>query len=429
MSTYNRNKKLCSQLNIGNYRTHSLITKTVKVMMDEQKNLAAWECLDQALFTSSHVKAKDMEKGSTDWDNVYPVSKEETDKMKNLVDEAVRKADDPSDSFFRERVSDLREIISYSYSKHRTWKWSLIFGSIIAACIFWYFGNQDKEDAQKYAKDVTLVENWKKADTTITYDKLDASSELSYQLYERRVQSANAYKLMKLHDLKRNAESYREGMKTAKHSADTAKLDKNIESYKKRMAECEEKMEKYQDEFDEVADMDFDEIQKMALKDTQGLVDDINDSASTKTGWMIYLIILIPLYIISGYPRGYVISAHRRQHGFMRTLQKIGFAVASFFFGSGLLMSLLPDSIVEYHYTSGRVETRNEGNPVNIVILGIKFGLMVAGVLIFCFVSVLIMTIETISGLKRNFNWAAMLNKGKKAPVAVAEAPINARND
>lgn len=398
-------------------------------MMDEQKNLAAWECLDQALFTSSHVKAKDMEKGSTDWDNVYPVSKEETDKMKDLVDEAVRKADDPSDSFFRERVSDLREIISYSYSKHRTWKWSLIFGSIIAACIFWYFGNQDKEDAQKYAKDVTLVENWKKADTTITYDKLDASSELSYQLYERRIQSANAYKLMKLHDLKRNAESYREGMKTAKHSADTAKLDKNIESYKKRMAECEEKMEKYQDEFDEVADMDFDEIQKMALKDTQGLVDDINDSASTKTGWMIYLIILIPLYIISGYPRGYVISAHRRQHGFMRTLQKIGFAVASFFFGSGLLMSLLPDSIVEYHYTSGRVETRNEGNPVNIVILGIKFGLMVAGVLIFCFVSVLIMTIETISGLKRNFNWAAMLNKGKKAPVAVAEAPINTRND
>ena len=398
-------------------------------MMDEQKNLAAWECLDQALFTSSHVKAKDMEKGSTDWDNVYPVSKEETDKMKNLVDEAVRKADDPSDSFFRERVSDLREIISYSYSKHRTWKWSLIFGSIIAACIFWYFGNQDKEDAQKYAKDVTLVENWKKADTTITYDKLDASSELSYQLYERRVQSANAYKLMKLHDLKRNAESYREGMKTAKHSADTAKLDKNIESYKKRMAECEEKMEKYQDEFDEVADMDFDEIQKMALKDTQGLVDDINDSASTKTGWMIYLIILIPLYIISGYPRGYVISAHRRQHGFMRTLQKIGFAVASFFFGSGLLMSLLPDSIVEYHYTSGRVETRNEGNPVNIVILGIKFGLMIAGVLIFCFVSVLIMTIETISGLKRNFNWAVMLNKGKKAPVAVAEAPINVRND
>lgn len=398
-------------------------------MMDEQKNLAAWECLDQALFTSSHVKAKDMEKGSTDWDNVYPVSKEETDKMKALVDEAVRKADDPSDSFFRERVSDLREIISYSYSKHRTWKWSLIFGSIIAACIFWYFGNQDKEDAQKYAKDVTLVENWKKADTTITYDKLNASSELSYQLYERRIQSANAYKLMKLHDLKRNAESYREGMKTAKHSADTAKLDKNIESYKKRMAECEEKMEKYQDEFDEVADMNFDEIQKMALKDTQGLVDDINDSASTKTGWMIYLIILIPLYIISGYPQGYVISAHRRQHGFMRTLQKIGFAVASFFFGSGLLMSLLPDSIVEYHYTSGRVETRNETNPANFVILGIKFGLMVAGVLIFCFVSVLIMTIETISGLKRNFNWAAMLNKGKKAPVAVAEAPINARND
>ena len=33
-------------------------------MMDEQKNLAAWECLDQALFTSSHVKAKEIGRAS-----------------------------------------------------------------------------------------------------------------------------------------------------------------------------------------------------------------------------------------------------------------------------------------------------------------------------------------------------------------------------
>lgn len=373
--------------------------------MDEQKNLAAWECLDQALFTSSHVKAKDIEKGSILWDNVYPISEEETDQMDALVKEARQKADEPDEPAFVERVNDLRDIIVYSRKKHRTWKISLIIGSIIAACIFWYFGNEDKELAQSYAKDVTIVENWKKMDTTITYQNLEVSNEsdATRQAYGNRLNSANQYKYYKLFENKRQAESCLRASNDCKAKADTASTAERKKNLLDSSADWQKRAEKYRSDFNEIAKYGFDDVQKMALDETQGHVDYNNNKANKKVAWMIYLIILIPLYIITGYPKGYMISRHRRQHGFMEKLRKWGFAIASFFFGSGLLMQLLPDDIVKYQYASGRTETRREANYGNMPLLVMKFVLMVVGVLIFCFVSVLIMTIETFTGLKRNF--------------------------
>ena len=388
--------------------------------MEEQKNLAAWECLDQALFTSSHVKAKDIEKGSTLWDNVYPVSEEETNRMAALVDEARQKADDPSEPAFVERVNDLRDVIIYSRKKHRTWKFSLIVGSIIAACIFWYFGNQDKDLAQRYAKDVSIVENWKKMDTTITYQSLEVSDDrdVNLQNYNKRLNSANQYKYDKLFSIKKDVESCLRAEKDCKTKADTASTAERKEALLKSAADRKKSAEKHRAEFDEIAKYGFDDVKKMALEETQGHADYSNNEANKKVAWMIYLIILIPLYIITGYPKGYMISCHRRQHGFMEKLRKWGFAVASFFFGAGLLMKLLPDDIVEYQYASGRTETRREENAANFGILAMKFGLMVVGVLIFCFVSVLIMTIETFTGLKRNFKWGELMAKAqKKVPV------------
>ena len=81
--------------------------------MDEQqqKNYDAWGYLDQALFTSSHVKAKDIKMGSTDWDNVYPTSPEEIDRMEDLIQQAQASADDPNDEQFNERIRDLKEVV------------------------------------------------------------------------------------------------------------------------------------------------------------------------------------------------------------------------------------------------------------------------------------------------------------------------------
>ena len=80
-------------------------------------------------------------------------------------------------------------------------------------------------------------------------------------------------------------------------------------------------------------------------------------------------------------------------------------------------MNLLPDDIVRYRYSDGSTRDEREPNAANFIILALKFGLMLVGIFIFCFISVFIMTVQSITGLKRNFNWGALYNKikGQKA--------------
>ena len=381
--------------------------------MDEQqqKNYDAWGYLDQALFTSSHVKAKDIKMGSTDWDNVYPTSPEEIDRMEDLIQQAQASADDPNDEQFNERIRDLKEVVHYSRKRHRTWKLALIAGSILGACIFWYFSNQDQESAQNRQKDVKIVELWQKADTTIAYQKMDTVLWERNLNYNERLNGANAYKAYYLTDYNQRAESSRLNSAKYKQQADTASTDERKKAYLKSSEKEQEDCEKYKKRFEELAAKDFKAVKELALKDTQGAVDSMKSSSNTKRAWMIYLIILIPLYIISGYPRGYILSRHRRQASLMRGLQKWGFRLAAFFFGVGLAMQLLPDDIVKYRYSNGYTETRREVNPANFIYIVMKIGLMVVGVFIFCFISVFIMTFETVTGLIRNFNWQEILSK------------------
>ena len=378
--------------------------------MNPQTNLDAWDCLDQALFVSSHVSAKDASAGETDWENVYPVSEDEIDTMEDLVNQAEQKADDPTDSNYRTRVNELRDVISYSRAKHRTWKWSLIFGAIISACIMWYYGMDNQDRADREAKDIALIESWQKQDTVISFAKLSTETE---DVYSTRYVSANKFKENKLRQLKQFYEYNNSQAVRYKQSADTAST---ADRKKSRLEYAEQYKKKAADNkanFDKVAKMKFDELKDLALEEKKNTVDNIQGSATKLYAFMVYLIILIPLYIISGYPYGYMIYRHRRQQGIMRKLRQIGFGIASFFFGTGLLMNLLPDDIVKYTYSNGRTETREEVNPSNLFIVAIKIGLMIAGVVIFCFVSVLIMTVETITGLKRNFDWSPVVAKVK----------------
>lgn len=379
-------------------------------IMNPQTNLDAWDCLNQALFVSSHVSAKDAAAGETDWENVYPVSEDEIDTMEDLVNQAEQKADDPTDSNYRTRVNELRDVISYSRAKHRTWKWSLIFGAIISACIMWYYGMDNQDRANREAKDIALIESWQKQDTVISFAKLSTETE---DVYFTRYVSANKFKENKLRQLKQFYEYNNSQAVRYKQSADTAST---ADRKKSRLEYAEQYKKKAVDNkanFDKVAKMKFDELKDLALEEKKNTVDNIQGSATKLYAFMVYLIILIPLYIISGYPYGYMIYRHRRQHGIMHKLRQIGFAIASFFFGTGLLMNLLPDDIVKYTYSNGRTETREEVNPSNLFIVAIKIGLMIAGVVIFCFVSVLIMTVETITGLKRNFDWSPVVAKVK----------------
>lgn len=380
-------------------------------MSEEMKNLKAWKLLDEALFVSSHVKAKDRDKGETDWKNVYPISLEETDRMEELVNEAREVVEDPHDEDFFRRVNELEDIIDYSRTKHRTWKWAIIGGAILAAAFFWWCTSDNEEDVAKAQNTVTQVEAWTESDTTLTYEKVP---EGSYSYYEARYYSAAYYKLYNLASHKDAIESGIKNAEYYKQKADTASTDKAKKSYLKNAESCTKNAEEAKEEYKRIEKMGYKDLKKEALKEAKKTLGYKNDARNSTMRWTIFLCILIPLYIISGYSYGYVISAHRRRHGFLDTIQRWGFAIGGFFFGTGFAMSLLPDYEVITTYSSGRKERTTEMNPANILMIGLKIGLMIAGAFIFSFICVLIMTIQTISGLKDNFNWQPLINKTKE---------------
>ena len=139
--------------------------------------------------------------------------------------------------------------------------------------------------------------------------------------------------------------------------------------------------------------MNFAQIHAMAKEDLSGYVERQVSWGKTLQGYMIYLLILIPLYIITGYPHGYTITRHTRRTGCLNIFRKVGFAIASFCFGAGLAMSLLPDYQVKTYYSNGSTSTHTEGNSLNFVIIALKIGLMIVGAFIFCFVASTVMTI------------------------------------
>ena len=98
-------------------------------------NAAAYDLLDQAMTTSSHITAEDKHNfdngGTVDIDDVYPVSAEETEEMDRLLDEAEKRAGNPNEPFFRDRLNELRNIVGWSKERHWNFSWMIILGAVI----------------------------------------------------------------------------------------------------------------------------------------------------------------------------------------------------------------------------------------------------------------------------------------------------------
>ena len=60
-------------------------------------NADALGYLDEAMFTSSLISKKERETKETDWENVYPCTKAETEQMEQLLQKANAVADNPND--------------------------------------------------------------------------------------------------------------------------------------------------------------------------------------------------------------------------------------------------------------------------------------------------------------------------------------------
>lgn len=122
----------------------------------------------------------------------------------------------------------------------------------------------------------------------------------------------------------------------------------------------------------------------------------------------IYVLILIPLYIYSSRQYGYYITRHRAEAARLDKLQKYGFAIASFFLGTSFALEYFPQTEVTTYYSNGSKTKHTESNPLDIAIMALKVVLLIAAAVVFCIVSVFIMTYVTAMDFKRNRDWSAI---------------------
>lgn len=120
--------------------------------MDEEYviNGAAWDKLDQALFTSSLITEEEHKRGRLeDEQHMYPISRKETEQMEQLLNEAEELADDPNEENYVERLSMLRNVVDWSKSRHKSWSVKIIIGALISA---WLLNGAEKKGGGRYRK-------------------------------------------------------------------------------------------------------------------------------------------------------------------------------------------------------------------------------------------------------------------------------------
>ncbi len=369
-------------------------------MKTNPANEKAYEFLDAAMTTSSHITAEDENQQTVNIDDVYPCSEAECDEMDRLLDRAQAEVKDPNDKFFKERYTELRDIVTWSRKKHWTFKWSLIAGCILSIFIMFYISGEVASDRARIEAKVNGIKNWQKQDTTIAFADCRTDS-LVYSLA-----SANEHKAYKLGSIKRNYEDALENVATYKQRLDTAQSRENKKAYKEQIKKYEDQAESLLERYEDVNDMKFKKYRKSVVKSYKGEL-----RAARRLDrfvWLIciYVLLLTPFYIYSSHQYGYYITRYRAERARLDKFQKIGFAFASFLLGAGLAMELLPDTRVKTYYSDGSTSTHTEGNVLNYIIIAIKLALLAAAACVFSFVSIYIMSHVTITSLKRNHDWS-----------------------
>lgn len=368
-------------------------------MEENTNNLEALRLLDEAARTSSLVKKKERESGNIKEDHLYPASKEETDRMAGLLRQAQAAATDPGEPAFSERYNQLNDIVQWSYGRYKTWQWSLIAGAVLCALLLLWARSSNQKDTEQRKAELAQVEAWIPSDTTLVWDKIPESGGVEYT---ERLFNANKYKAYTLTDLKRNVLNNEKWAKEYLQRADTASTQERKESFVKAAQHDLDNAKKYRAKFDSIAPMKYEQIKNLAIDDCKASIKRSNSTSGTYLGFMIFLAILIALYIWTGYAYGYEMTRTRTRDKILGWVRKAGFWLAGIFFGAGLAMQLFaPDYIVKTTYANGSTSTHREsdigGTAINAIF---KIGLMAIGIFIFIFISLFIMLVETIGGLR-----------------------------
>lgn len=368
--------------------------------VNHQINAEAYSLLDAAMHTSSNITQQDKDGNTVEIDDIYPCSEAECDEMDKLLDKAEQVVKDKNDNIFQDRLSELRGIVSWSREKHWNFQWSLIGGCILAIFGFMWLRDDAKSDAAVQEKQLQQVQNWAEQDTTVAYAVCPDDWRVE------PLESANAHKAARLANTKYHIKLAQSNIADYQARLDTCTNKDMKKSYKESLKNNEKRVEEYQAKYEEINKMKFKEYQKMIIKEEKADTKQANKHAVWMWIFLIYVIILIPAYIYFSHQYGYYITRHRTEAKVLGGIQKVGFAIASFFLGAGLAMALLPDVQVTTHYSDGSTSKHTETDGANYVILAMKAIMIFIGLIIFAAVSVFIMTYVTVMAIKRQYDWS-----------------------
>lgn len=379
-------------------------------------NQKALDLLQEASLTSSLVKKDERASGIVDEEHMYPTTKAETDRMDDLLKQAQAAAEDPNEETFREKYEQLDAIVDWSYGRYRTWTWGLILGVLTFAALLFYIRHQQEKKADEYKAFAAQIEAWTPCDTTISWEKCVTEG----RNYDKRYTTANQWKAYELSIMKSEYERYEKNIKDYAHSADTAKTAEAKEKYLKSKQYSIEMAERYKHDFDSLASLDFEGVHQMALNKAQKSASGAKTDSHFFLFNMILLLILIALYVWTGYVYGYDLTRHATRDKIFGWLRKATLWLAGVFFGTGFFMQLFaPDYIVKDLVTGHTHRETNLGGTVWNIFF--KLGLMAIGAAIFIFISTLLMFIETVFGLATKIRNLIRNKKANQAEPVAAE--------
>lgn len=311
----------------------------------------------------------------------------------------------------RNAIDELRGDVVYAGERHWTFQWKIIAGAIISVLLlYWWSGSKD-DDIVKQQSVVENIKAWQETDTVIPLEKFNTAST-NYDIYSEMFNSASKYKAAKLQDIgnryygiQKAIDSY---LQTANITSDPEKKAKALKSAEDLKAKMPAEQKELSEQYTAFASKSFKEIQSMALEEsTKKLNVHKGDGRSIKF-WLWFLAICIPLYIFACRPYGYSINRYTTEAATLNLIHRIGLWV------SGALVTgaaALQFTTIITKWSNGTTSESDDGT--GPAVAAAKFFLLVAAVIVFCFVSCFIMAYATIAGLIRNYDWAAIFAKAK----------------
>jgi len=356
-------------------------------------NQEALGLLDQAMFTSSAIKDKERRSREVKTDHIYPITKEETEKMSALLKQAFDAAEDPEEPEFREKYDQLMEMVNWSNAKHRTWSWGIIIGVLIPAALFLWGVISQQKDIKENKAEMAVVKDWPKADTLITWESAIENSPFDKEAYK----SPNAWKAQRLGLLKRWNLERASSAEESLAMADTASTKDAKKQYEASAKKYSKEADDFREQFDKLAAADFKDTRKIAVDTYKGFIRSNRSDANFFMFFFVLLALLIALYVWTGNPYGYELSRTRVRDKVLSWIRKAGFWIAGTCFGAGLAAQLFAPDIV-WKYSDGHTERESDvaGTAGNVIW---KIALMFIGIVVFVGISLFIMCFEAFGGL------------------------------